>query len=471
MGDCGDDERRGDGVAVTIGAGVRVVERVLARDERGAECFSGGAAAGDGSDEGAERGRLTRVAPREVVEQGHTIGVGTNGNDVADRLVDGDGGHRLRIVEAVPRVDADADGDAVVLLGAGQYDSVGVALIVVTGQRPHECRPADLMIVAMDDGRLGGDVGVSEQGEQRRSRVVDAPADGCCRRGGGHRSHPPLRPAVVEEAGRQVEHDLAGEANDEVASTGELADVGQLDTVQPTPSTQLVDVIGSDGENHSLLSLRQPDLPRLQTRVLERNGVEFDVRTDRLGHLADCRREPTRTAVGDGRPQMLGAVEHVDQQLLGDRVADLHAGAGDLPGGGVHRRTGERGSADPVATGCPADQDDPIAGVRPRWRLALGGRADAAAEDQRIGGELVVVEHRPGDRRQADLVAVVGDAGDDPLADAPRVQCARRQRLGCEVGGSEAQHVGDGDRPMTGPEHVADHPADARVGATERFDR
>ena len=42
---------------------------------------------------------------------------------------------------------------------------------------------------------------------------------------------------------------------------------------------------------------------------------------------------------------------------------------------------------------------------------------------------------------------------------------------GGEVGGPEAQHVGDGDRAVAGAEHVADHAADAGVGAAERLDR
>ncbi len=267
-----------------------------------------------------------------------------------------------------------------------------------------------------------------------------------------------------------MQHHGAARAHDEVTGSGELAEVGHVDAVAFASLPQLVDVVGRDGEDHPLLGLGQPDLPRLEAWILERHGVELDVGADHLGHLADRRREPAGAAVGDGRPQMLGTVEHVDQQLLGHRVADLHARPGDLAGRGVHRRAGERRPADPVATGCPAEQDDPITRMRAGRRLALGGAADATAEDQRVGGELVVVEHGPGDGRQTDLVAVVGDAGDDALADAPRMQGAFRQRLGGEVGGSEAQHVGDGDRPVAGSEHVADDATDPRVGAAERLD-
>ena len=178
VGDGGDDERRRHGVAPAVAAGVLVVQRVLAGHERRAEGLGGRAAAGDGGDERAERRRVTGVAPREVVEQGDAVGVGADGDDVADRLVDGDGSHRLRVVQPVPRVDADADGDPVILLRVGEDDTVGVTCVVRTGEWAHEGRAADLVVVAVDDGRLGGDVRVGEQGEQSRRRIVDGSAGG-----------------------------------------------------------------------------------------------------------------------------------------------------------------------------------------------------------------------------------------------------------------------------------------------------
>ena len=91
------------------------------------------------------------------------------------------------------------------------------------------------------------------------------------------------------------------------------------------------------------------------------------------------------------------------------------------------------GARERGARGChpgrsAAEHDDPVAGERPGRRLAVGGDADAAAEHERVGGEVGVVEHGAGDRRQADLVAVVGDAVDDALADAARDGACRRGR-------------------------------------------
>jgi hypothetical protein len=57
----------------------------------------------------------------------------------------------------------------------------------------------------------------------------------------------------------------------------------------------------------------------------------------------------------------------------------------------------------------------------------LDGLTDATAEHQWIGGETVVVPDRAGHGGQADLVAVVGDASDHALTDAPGMQRAGRQ--------------------------------------------
>ena len=101
----------------------------------------------------------------------------------------------------------------------------------------------------------------------------------------------------------------------------------------------------------------------------------------------------------------------------------------------------------------------------------FGRHADAAAEHERVGGEPGVVQHRAGDGGQADLVAVVGDAGDDALADQPRMEDAGRHQLVRQVGGSEAQDVGGGDGVVRGAHDVADDATDAGVRAAERLDR
>ena len=84
-------------MAGAVGTEVLVVQRVLARLTNGAAMRHRRVAeARDGSNQLAERLVTARVAPREVVEQGDVIGVGTDRDDVADGLVDHGCGHALR---------------------------------------------------------------------------------------------------------------------------------------------------------------------------------------------------------------------------------------------------------------------------------------------------------------------------------------------------------------------------------------
>ena len=80
----------------------------------------------------------------------------------------------------------------------------------------------------------------------------------------------------------------------------------------------------------------------------------------------------------------------------------------------------------PSRPGAPAEHDDAVAGNGPVAERPVVGDADAAAEHERVGRVAGVVEDGAGDGRQADLVAVVGDAGDDAVADRRRVQRRRR---------------------------------------------
>ena len=258
--------------------------------------------------------------------------------------------------------------------------------------------------------------------------LLGAPAR--VRHRGGHAA---LRAAVVEEVGVELEHRLTGTAHHQPAVAGELAEVGELDTVRGTPGRQIGEMLGTDGDDHPLLGLAEPDLPRFEPGVLQWHEVEFDVGAHALGHLADRRRQAARTAVGDGGEQVLGADEDVDQQLLDHRVADLHARAGDLAGGGVHRERRERGAPDAVATGAAAEHHHAVAGERAGVQLPAGRLADASGEHERVRGVTRVVQDRPGHGGQADLVAVVGDAVDHALADAQRVQrsLGHVRRPGC----------------------------------------
>ena len=90
-------------------------------------------------------------------------------------------------------------------------------------------------------------------------------------------------------------------------------------------------------------------------------------------------------------------------------------------------------------------------------------RGDAKAEDvhQRIPGVRRAERNLAADRRNADAVAVTGDAGDDAFHEAAGPRRVERP---------EAQRVHQRDRPRAHREDVADDPADAGRRALVRLD-
>ena len=58
----------------------------------------------------------------------------------------------------------------------GEHDAVARSVAFDADERAHGGTAADLVVVAVDRPRLGGDVAVSEEGEQRGGRVADGAA-------------------------------------------------------------------------------------------------------------------------------------------------------------------------------------------------------------------------------------------------------------------------------------------------------
>ncbi len=275
----------------------------------------------------------------------------------------------------------------------------------------------------------------------------------------------------MEEPGVDVGDHVAGVTDDQSSVTGEHPDVGDGHAHPVAALPERVEVDGWHGDHHAFLGLGQPDLPRLQARILAGDQFEFDVGSDALGHLADGGRQSARATVGDRRVQILGADQRIDEQLLDDGIADLHARAGDFSGGGVHGRRREGGAPDSVPTGRSAEDDDPITRSRPGVQRSRRRRADAAGEHQRVGRVGGVVENGAGDGGQSDLVAVVGDAVDHAVSDPAGMERAGREVVEWQVCGPETQHVGHRDRPVGDAQDIADHAADAGVRAAEGLDR
>ncbi len=79
--------------------GELVVEGIFAADE-GDAVGEGGVAAGfAGADERAHREFVIDAGPAEIVEDGDAIGIGADGDDVADGFVDGGDGHFVGVFD------------------------------------------------------------------------------------------------------------------------------------------------------------------------------------------------------------------------------------------------------------------------------------------------------------------------------------------------------------------------------------
>ncbi len=184
-----------------------------------------------------------------------------------------------------------------------------------------------------------------------------------------------------------------------------------------------------------------------------------------ISALEDVSPAAPRSCSATSSPSSSSWQRALEQLLLLERVADLHRRA--LVGVGVPELgAGQHGrAADPVAARARAEQHDHVADARGRAadQLVLLDQADAHRVDQAVLLVGALEVDLAADRRDADRVAVVADAGDRVLE-----QVARAGRLPHLA---EAQRVEDRDRPRADREHVAQDAADAGGGALERLDR
>ena len=162
-------------------------------------------------------------------------------------------------------------------------------------------------------------------------------------------------------------------------------------------------------------------------------------------------------------PRSMSSRLRLDQQLLGERVADLD---GRSLGRVVvaERRAGEdRRATDPVAPGRGAEQHDEVAGPgrRREREQPLLEQADGHDVHERVAGVRRVEDELATDRRHADAVAVAADAPDDAVDEVPGARVA---------GIAEPQRVEHRDRPGAHREDVAQDAADAGRGALVRLD-
>lgn len=258
---------------------------------------------------------------------------------------------------------------------------------------------------------------------------------------------------------RRYVHDLLAVPEDlQLRALGHLTDDGGDDVPLLADLHEAVHVLRLDDRAHALLRLAHEDLLGREGGVAQRHGVQLDAHAAgaRGGQLGGGTGEPGAAEVLDARDELLledlqGAL---DEELLLERVADLHGGAlGGL--GVVEGLRGQHGdTADAVAAGAGAVEDHLVTGPGGLGQVdvLVLHHADAAGVDERVALVAGVEDDLAADVRQAEAVPVAADARDDARQDPPGVGV---------VGRTEAQRVDDRDRAGTHGEDVADDAADA----------
>ncbi len=262
---------------------------------------------------------------------------------------------------------------------------------------------------------------------------------------------------VGERRHRDVGFDLAVVGDDHAAGVGRRADDGEVEPPLLEDGLSLGFRARLQHHQHALLAFRQHHLVCRHARFALRHVIEVEGDADAalVGHLAGGRGEAGGAHVLNGDDDVLRHQfeARLDEQLFGERVADLHGGA-LLVRFVVELGRGHGGAVDAVAAGLGADVDDgqPDA-LRRRVEDLVGARQPGA---HRIDQDVVVVAlvevGLAADGRHADAIAVAADAGDDAVDEVAR--------LGV-IGRAKAQGVEVGDGAGAHGEHVAHDAADA----------
>ena len=170
-------------------------------------------------------------------------------------------------------------------------------------------------------------------------------------------------------------------------------------------------------DQHSLLRFREQNFVRRQPRFAQRHlvEIEFDSEPAMRRHLARRRRESRRAHVldRDDRAGLASFEARLDQQFLGERIADLHRrplGLALL----VELRRRHRRAVNSVAPGRRANVKHRVADAA-RLRahhLVLAHEPEAERVDENVRVVRRVEHHFARDRRHAHAVAVPADPPD-----------------------------------------------------------
>ena len=151
----------------------------------------------------------------------------------------------------------------------------------------------------------------------------------------------------------------------DVAVVGDPSDDRDRQTPALADLADGVPAVRPDDRAHPLLRLRDHDLERLHVRLAPRDRVEVDVdaRPGPIGRLRGRTRDAAGAEVLEAldEPAVDELERRLDEQLLGERVADLDGRSLGRVVIGERRAGEDRRTADPVAPGRRPEQHDEIA--------------------------------------------------------------------------------------------------------------
>ena len=440
-----------------------VIKAHVAAHDRELERPAGVAHAAQAFDELGHDLRPLRVSEVEAI--GHGERLRPNGAKVAIRLRD-------RLLAALVRV-----GIAVPRRYVGRHRQRLVRPVYAhhrrVAARALHGVAADLLVVLLVDPAPAGDV-------RRTHQLHEVAADVGALRHPVERLHARPFPVFVqahvwpvverrvvgERTQRNVGRHFAVPFQHHVAGVGDFADHREIQLPLAKDRLGLGLAAGLEDDQHPLLAFGQHHFVGRHAVFAARHLVHVEPNTGAAlrGHL-DGRGSEAR------RPHVLNSDDRVgrhqlqarfDQQLFGERIADLHRRAllvaVLVEVGARHGR-----AVDPVAAGLGSDIDDRIADAgRGRIEDLVGaGDADRHRIDQDVAVIGGVEIDLAADRGHADAIAVAADPCDHARHQMPRLGMVRP---------SEPQRIQVGDGPRAHGEDVAQDSSDPCRGALIGFD-
>ena len=274
--------------------------------------------------------------------------------------------------------------------------------------------------------------------------------------------------AVVDERRyRDVTDNGIAHRADQVVAFDDLADHRALKLPAGAQRLHFGQAARLDAGQHALLRLRDHDLEGLHVGLAQRHLGEVELDADRTArrHLGGGRGEPRGAEVLQADQDVVAdeLERGLDQALLHVRIADLDGRALVVAARVDVLRGEHRCSADAVATGARAEQDDEVADAGRGRALQVRGLEDADAHGVDEARLLVagVEAHLAADVGDANAVAVVPDAADRAVEQATGA-------LGGRI--AEAEGVEDRDWAGAHRKDIAEDAADAGRGALEGLD-